>query len=371
MRPTLKMMIAAGTMMLPGTALAAGPECPAGCTKECCDTECSSDCVKACCVNLAEMVDFEFAAPDLFIGDDAPEMKIAQFIKGESVDAFEEGKVYVVEFWATWCGPCIAAFPHISELQKGYGDKVQVVGVNIWDRQQNRSTGEFTESQGDWVQRVSEFVDGQGDKMGYTVALEEDTYMQENWMRAGGRNGIPSAFIVDGKGKIAWVGHPMQIDAPLEAAVNGEINYEDAIQAAKNEQLLEKAYMAAMPKLQSAEKAEAEVGYTIAHAMAMQLGSDNAGLLNALAWPVLDDTSPIVHRDYEFALELGKKAAEITKFEDPMILDTYATALFKTGDIKGAIEHQKNAVELVKSSEQFSSMTGEFEARLAEFEAAG
>jgi thiol-disulfide isomerase/thioredoxin len=49
--------------------------------------------------------------------DPAPPLKVSKWLKGEEVKRFEPGKVYVVEFWATWCGPCIAFMPHLAELQ--------------------------------------------------------------------------------------------------------------------------------------------------------------------------------------------------------------------------------------------------------------
>lgn len=362
MRKSVQMLIAAGAMGLPMIAVA-GPEHG----EKGAHAECPADCAKACCVDLANLVGFEFKAPKLFIGDQAPKLEIAQFVKGESVDGFEEGKVYVVEFWATWCGPCIAAFPHISELQKDYGDKVQVVGVNIWDRKQDRETKEFSESQGDWVQRISEFVDDQGDRMGYTVALEQDTKMADNWMVAAGRNGIPSAFIVDGKGKVAWVGHPMSIDESLEAAVNGEIDYDVAIAEAKAEQLQEMAFNAFMTGMRSTDEAEATKGYKVGRAVVAQYGDDNAQMLNSLSWTVINPDAPIAHRDYQFALDMAHQAAELTEFKDPMILDTYALALFKNGEVKEAIKVQKKAVKMVDNEDY----KAEFEARLAEFEAEG
>ncbi|MEM1422742.1 MAG: TlpA disulfide reductase family protein, partial [Planctomycetota bacterium] len=74
-------------------------------------------------------------ADELTVGDPAPALTVGQWLKGEPVDAFENGHVYVVEFWATWCGPCIAGMPHLSEVQKEYGDRVTVIGVNIWERE--------------------------------------------------------------------------------------------------------------------------------------------------------------------------------------------------------------------------------------------
>ncbi len=66
----------------------------------------------------------------LAVGDDAPAIEISHWIKGTPVDKFEEGKIYVMEFWATWCGPCKASMPHISQGQEEYEDYLQVVSVS-------------------------------------------------------------------------------------------------------------------------------------------------------------------------------------------------------------------------------------------------
>jgi hypothetical protein len=55
-----------------------------------------------------------------------------------------------------------------------------------------------------------------GDKMTYRVALDDKTsdkngQMSQTWMEAAGQDGIPTAFLVDTKGHIAWIGHPMQL----------------------------------------------------------------------------------------------------------------------------------------------------------------
>ena len=44
-------------------------------------------------------------AATLGIGDPAPELKVAQWIKGSPVASLDPAQTYVVEFWATWCGP--------------------------------------------------------------------------------------------------------------------------------------------------------------------------------------------------------------------------------------------------------------------------
>jgi len=91
-------------------------------------------------------------AQKLKVGDRAPEFKVEKFLKGEPITGFEKGQVYVVEFWATWCGPCIAAMPHLSELQRHYKDDgVTFIGTNIWERYND-----------DTEKKVAEFVEEQG-----------------------------------------------------------------------------------------------------------------------------------------------------------------------------------------------------------------
>lgn len=48
-------------------------------------------------------------------------------------EAIESGKPVVIDFWATWCGPCIKLGPVVEELAEKYGDKVTIVKVNIDD----------------------------------------------------------------------------------------------------------------------------------------------------------------------------------------------------------------------------------------------
>jgi thiol-disulfide isomerase/thioredoxin len=143
----------------------------------------------------------------LKVGDPAPPLKVSKWIKGTPVQSLEKGKIYVMEFWATWCGPCIAAMPHVTELQKKYADKgVTVIGMNVWERD---------------LSKPEPFVEKNAAKMGYAVAMDvvaaegQPGVMARTWMQAAGRNGIPCSFIVDRDSKIAWIGHPMTMERPL------------------------------------------------------------------------------------------------------------------------------------------------------------
>ena len=70
----------------------------------------------------------------LRIGDPAPAIKYSKWLKGEPVTSFNGGQIYILEFWATWCGPCKGAMPHLTELQKEYEGKVTIVGVGVWEK---------------------------------------------------------------------------------------------------------------------------------------------------------------------------------------------------------------------------------------------
>lgn len=171
-------------------------------------------------------------AAELKIGDPAPALEQGKYIQGEPVTKFEAGKVYVVEFWATWCGPCRTSIPHLNDLQEKYKDQgVVIIGQDVWER------GEMVET------KVTDFVKQMGAKMGYRVALDtaasQAGAMAEKWMRAAGQNGIPTAFVVNQAGKIAWIGHPMSgLDEVVGQVLTGQFDAQAAarVQAAARAQ---------------------------------------------------------------------------------------------------------------------------------------
>ncbi len=145
----------------------------------------------------------------LKVGDPAPALALKKFVKGEPVQGFEKGKVYVVDFWATWCGPCTASIPQLSELQKKYRD-ITFIGVD----------------DGEDEKKVLPFLAKMGDKMNYRVALDDlasvptgATY--EAFTDAADLPSTPTAFIVDKNSKIAWIGYPPNLPPVLERIAAG------------------------------------------------------------------------------------------------------------------------------------------------------
>jgi thiol-disulfide isomerase/thioredoxin len=281
----------------------------------------------------------------LMVGDRAPELAIATWVKGEPVTGFEAGKVYVVECWATWCGPCIAGMPHLSELQKQYKDKgVTIIGVNIWDDPAN----------------VDPFMEDKGgdEKMQYTVAIEEKIdgenpsetgKIAKDWMAAAEQNGIPSAFVVDQKGYVAWIGHPAGMDSALEKIVAGEWDIAKAAEQYVAERKMDEKF----EKLQGLFAAgEHDQAAKLAEELVSGPAWENAMQLNAIAWPFVDPEVEVANRHTDLAIKAAERAAELTDHKDAAILDTLAWSYYHAGQKEKAIEIETKALSLAPESQK-------------------
>lgn len=301
----------------------------------------------------------------LRIGDKAPKPQLAEILKGDKdFEPFPEGKVTVMEFWATWCGPCRAGMPHISELQAKYADKgLTIIGVS---REEPKVVKDFL-AKPEWDKKTS-----------YTMALDDDSKTNNAYMKAANRNGIPCAFVVDQEGRVAWIGHPMSMDGPLDRIIEGKWDVakarSDFENAEKAQQMMRQVSLSMRDAQKTGDYADAiktidramqqlpdnpdlemmkfrllvgpvadPSGYDIGWKL-MKTNRDNAMMLNSLAWYVLDDPA-VGQRDLQFALTTAKAANEAAGGSNAAILDTLARAYFDQGDIDTAIKYQKKAVE--------------------------
>jgi len=281
------------------------------------------------------------AEGELAVGSEAPELHIREYLKGEPIGSLGGGTVHVVEFWATWCAPCIAAFPHLTELNETYGDTVRVVGVNIWERTSGDERRE----------KVAAFVEKQGERMGYTVAFESGSKMAESWMRPAGQNGIPAAFIVDGKGRIAWIGHPMALDEPLKTVTSDSYDLEALRRETRRETLIMTGLRTAISAYQSGQGLDE--ARTIANILVDDSLGDNPEYLAALAVYILESTAEgVTPADHQIAVRAAAKACEASGWDSWMPLHAYAMAMHTTGDTNAAIKWQEKAIELAKSDDE-------------------
>jgi thiol-disulfide isomerase/thioredoxin len=354
---------------------------------------------------ISVMVSGGASAQSLTMGSKAPALKVAGWVKGTPVTTLANGKTYqVVEFWATWCGPCRTSIPHLTEMAKKYKGKVNFTGVAVWENDPAYKT------------KVAAFVKEMGPKMAYNVAYDTDAklgFMAKNWMQAAGQDGIPTAFIVDPKGTILWIGHPMSMEEPLKQIVAGKYDVaaarrkalDEAAAAEKQKAAMEKvnAAMAEVGKLAQAGKFveaadlidpiaadNAELGpqlkmvkfqlllkgdepraYAYATELSTTIAKGNPALLNQLAWTIVDDATGLKTPDYDVALKIAELAVAASGGKDASILDTLGYAQFKAGKIDDAIATQTKAVALAAKSTDLDAATKkELSDRLAKFKAA-
>ena len=301
----------------------------------------------------------------LRIGDQAPMPHLAEILKGNTdFKAFPEGKVTVMEFWATWCGPCRAGMPHISELQKKYADQgLTIIGVS---REQPKVVKDFL-AKPEWKEKTQ-----------YTMALDDDSQTNNAYMKAARQNGIPCAFVVDQEGRVAWIGPPARMDEPLAKIVDGKWDVSKARaefdQAEMAKQVMRQVSMSmregqrsgdytdtiktldrAMQQLPDNSDLETmkfrllvgpvddQSGYELGWKL-LKANRDDSMMLNSIAWYVLDDPA-VKNRDLDFAMATAKAANEAAGGNNAAILDTLARAYFEMGDMGSAIKFQKKAVD--------------------------
>lgn len=329
-------------------------------------------------------------APAFTIGSKAPDLDIEFWISDSNglqphTTKIEKGNIYVVEFWATWCNPCIAEMPHISKLQEKHTvDNVQFVSVSDED-----------------IDTVTDFLERPvpGDPNGrtygdltnnYCLTTDPDKSVFKDYFAAAQRMGIPCAFLIGKTGLVEWIGHPKMIDKPLEKVVSGEwdrkafaVEYKKAEAESKRRAMLSQKLNRAMREIsgqmrdgnpqkalelvdgliedeefKSARKqlAMTRMGIMISEGLAeaprelekfTKQNKNDAMALNTIAWRIYEkyekdgDVNPEI-------LKQAKKTAEAAVKADPdngAILDTLAHFIYVVdGDLDKAIEVQKKAI---------------------------
>ena len=117
----------------------------------------------------------DYSAPDFTVQDiDGNEVSLSDFF----------GKPIVLNFWASWCGPCKSEMPDFEELYKAYGDDIHFLMVNLTDGSQET------------VESASGYISGQG----YTFPVYYDTDMEAAMTY--GVYAVPQTYFIDGDGNI-------------------------------------------------------------------------------------------------------------------------------------------------------------------------
>ncbi len=314
------------------------------------------------------------ATAKLSVGDPAPKIQVSSWVQGDPVKEFEGDKVYIVEFWATWCGPCVQAIPHLNETYKTLKDQgLVVIGQNL----------------GEDVTTAKKFVKGMAGKMTYRVTVDDPAdggFMAKHWLAAAGENGIPCAFVVNKLGKIAYIGHPMSLKESLLESLLAEPSTkapgpEAAIASAPSAKVSELAARAAAEiqsgKLDAAEASIAELqpaltaNFTYIGGLlelqlllarkqaddAVQLSAmlcddfaQQATVLNAVSACLVSrsDASPAL---MDAAGEIVTPISKVAGSGQSAALGTLARIEFLKGNKENAVELQTKAVSLASKEE--------------------
>lgn len=127
-----------------------------------------------------------------FLGKKAPKLETEKWLT--PIPNMKD-KLVLIDFWATWCGPCLKAIPELNAIHKKFGDKIVVVGLS-----------DETEAE---VRKLK------SPKIEYALALDS----KERMKKAVGVTGIPHVIIMDADWVVRWEGFPLLKDHELTEKV--------------------------------------------------------------------------------------------------------------------------------------------------------
>ncbi len=283
------------------------------------------------------------------LGDRAPTLKAATWIKGEKVDlAAGKGKtVFVIEFFSTECDSCRQSIPLLTAIQKKFKDQgVVVVGITEAEAADAKS-----------------YVKKTGDDLSFTVGMDRDGEISEEYLGDIGQRQSHLCFVVDKNGTVLWHGPPrMGVESALEQIVAGKYDLEQARKIAQAPDMVND-YFDLVADKDKAAKAK-DIGNQILAAAAFV----PAQTTNLFAWKILtgEEVSNFNRdtRDLDLGMRAAKAAYDACEGLDPNIVDTYARAFFETGKVAEAIALEKKAIEMTTDG----NLLSQFQAALEEFQ---
>jgi cytochrome c biogenesis protein CcmG, thiol:disulfide interchange protein DsbE len=119
-----------------------------------------------------------------FINRPAPEFVVAEWLNREPD---REGKMVLIDFWATWCKPCIESIPKLNQFHRNHKDRLAVIGVSD--------------------ETADEVRNHPGAKINYALAIDPQRRMYNEF----GITHIPNLLLIDPTGIVRWQGNPSSI----------------------------------------------------------------------------------------------------------------------------------------------------------------
>ncbi len=330
----------------------------------------------------------------LMISDEAPPLTVSSWLQGTPVSGFEKGHIYVLDFWATWCGPCRRSIPHLAKINEKYKDKVTLIGVDVWEPD-TKKVQPFLQKRGDIAFDIAlDQVDPQPkdlDPKKVSQWADEHGHMARGWLGASGRDkiGIPATYVINGDGKVAWIGDPADLEKTLDGLLDGTFDISASAEKHRTTMAhfeagrpLSKEFDDAVDKKQWAAAIEAcnkllaldpvifddsaveKFSIMLQNqnlpALAYAYGREILGTtiksdpdeLNALARAIIDPKAKIEERDYDLAIQAAQQGIEVTLGSKSSLYNTLANAYFAKGDKPKAIESIEAGIALATPDEK-------------------
>ena len=148
------------------------------------------------CVVAASVAEAKQIWAEAYLGKKAPDLIVEKWLSNMPNTS---GKFVLIDFWATWCGPCRRAIPELNAIQKRFGDKIVVIGISDEPESVVRAMKE--------------------PKIDYVVAIDTKHRTKDKLKVAG----IPHVILLDPAGVVRWEGFPLLDDDPLTPQVVEDI----------------------------------------------------------------------------------------------------------------------------------------------------
>jgi thiol-disulfide isomerase/thioredoxin len=298
------------------------------------------------------------------IGQAVPPLEVEHWVQVSDLDARgryepitqpKPGTVYVVDFWATWCVPCIAAMDKVSSLQEQYADKgVRFVGIT---EESLPLVVRFLRSPvqgGEGAKQRTQF-----DRARFTLGVDADGSTAQMLLPEAVRGIRPQAAIIDGEGTLVWVGLPRAEELPgiLDAVLDGtwdaqayaaRFERELARQAEKDRILAEEDWAAAREKFWDDADFLGKIAFGIAFNYGGQIKNVDTGL----------------------ALEYATRANELLDGKNAYALHSLAKLAFDRGEKGQAAALQERAVEICNDDPGAAGFLDYYTSTLEQYRAA-
>jgi thiol-disulfide isomerase/thioredoxin len=323
------------------------------------------------CVAWATVPQVRAQSQKLAEGNTAPGLDIDKWLKG-SETTIESGKTYIIEFWAPKVEACQRALPILTSMQREWRDDgLVVIGITGEVYLTDEGGGNQTKIEMD---DIKAFIRRQGEQMDFTVAYDRQNSTIRAWMDAAEKKKVPTAFIVDKQGKIAYIGDPLEekfrnilrrvltgrYDPNLEhqaepvlkeaRTARKEHNWRVALKRYEDVVELDKRVFAGIA-LEKFDTMLASMGdralaydYAVNTLIAKHFVNDPEALRMLAEKITTDPAIDVKLRDYDVALAAAQAAQkQATPATMHAALSTLALVHFHRGDVQEAIELQKQA----------------------------